>query len=303
MKFPKWVCSDCGKPFSRKWNGDRHIHDIHYGRSLLVPFIDYLSGRNSGLYQQTSRPLYERRGIKEVDIFTEEYSRALAREKVHQMFHPSQQHGSQNFYNYANRSFYATDLISGKKGKVFGYRVIACDNCFTPHPVEVCFSTKIEGLGRTEMTHVCTNQLASEPNIVRDKKAYLDKAGKVLPEALRTIVQAWTDNKKNLVVIEIPYRLSNNSFIKLTDEYNPGQSITINYVTEKWIELPLPEQENNYAARAIKYKTTTLNDMELEDFCKLLKDVTFAFFKVILRDSVYFYFMAIVPSQSRLKIM
>jgi hypothetical protein len=239
----------------------------------------------------------------EVDIFAEEYSRAFAREKVHQIFYSSQQHGSQNFYNYANNSFYTTDLVSGKKGKVFGYRIVSCNNCFTLHPVEVYFSTKIEEIGRIEMTHGCTNQLASEPNIVRDKKAYSEEAGKKLPEVLRTIVQAWTDNKKNLVAIEIPYPLPNDSFIKLTDEYNPGQSITINYMKEKWTELSVPEQENNWAARAIKYKTTTLNDMELEDLCKILNNVTFAFFKVILQDSVYFYFMAIVPSQSQLKIM
>ena len=59
MRFPNWVCKDCGKPFSRKWNGKRHINICHHGFGTLLSFIDYLSGRQFGIYLQIPLLLIE----------------------------------------------------------------------------------------------------------------------------------------------------------------------------------------------------------------------------------------------------
>lgn len=47
---PNWVCSACGMWSNRKFSVKRHIINKHYGNAFLVTFIDYLVGRQSGLY-------------------------------------------------------------------------------------------------------------------------------------------------------------------------------------------------------------------------------------------------------------
>lgn len=82
MRFPNWVCKDCGKPFSRKWNGKRHINICHHGFGTLLSFIDYLSGRQFGIYPPNSPPSYRRKSTSVFDIYMDELNRALARESV-----------------------------------------------------------------------------------------------------------------------------------------------------------------------------------------------------------------------------
>ncbi|HXX97095.1 MAG TPA: hypothetical protein VEL11_08280, partial [Candidatus Bathyarchaeia archaeon] len=41
MKIPKYSCSSCGKPCSRKWNLDRHINNCHAGIGKCLPNWDF----------------------------------------------------------------------------------------------------------------------------------------------------------------------------------------------------------------------------------------------------------------------
>ncbi|MGC2684760.1 MAG: hypothetical protein WA323_23100 [Candidatus Nitrosopolaris sp.] len=50
MGRPNYVCTVCSEHFTRKYSGKRHNFNIHSGRSEIVPFIEYMSGRNSGRY-------------------------------------------------------------------------------------------------------------------------------------------------------------------------------------------------------------------------------------------------------------
>jgi hypothetical protein len=68
MRFPNWVCNDCGRPFGRKWNGRRHIELCHHGSGGLVSFIDYLPGRQFGIYPSSSPPSYRRNSTSYFDI-------------------------------------------------------------------------------------------------------------------------------------------------------------------------------------------------------------------------------------------
>ena len=45
-----WICSICGMYSNRKSSVKRHITNQHDGEASLVPFIEYMVGRNSGLY-------------------------------------------------------------------------------------------------------------------------------------------------------------------------------------------------------------------------------------------------------------
>jgi hypothetical protein len=76
---PKWVCLNCGMWSSRKFSVKRHIFNKHYGNANLVSYIDYLIGRQMGLYLPSSPPNYEYKRRTPLDIFTEELWKEKAR--------------------------------------------------------------------------------------------------------------------------------------------------------------------------------------------------------------------------------
>jgi len=65
-----YVCATCSEHFTRRNNGGRHNLRAHGGRAEIVRLIDYLAGRQSGMYepnnpfwysnkQQIRGPLYD----------------------------------------------------------------------------------------------------------------------------------------------------------------------------------------------------------------------------------------------------
>ncbi|PWU82714.1 MAG: hypothetical protein DLM72_00405 [Candidatus Nitrosopolaris wilkensis] len=54
-----YVCTSCSQHFTRKYSANRHNNSIHVGRAEIVPYIDYMAGRNSGQYA-ASDPLWYR---------------------------------------------------------------------------------------------------------------------------------------------------------------------------------------------------------------------------------------------------
>ena len=50
MEKPNWVCISCGMWSSRKYSVKRHILTVHGGNSLMVSFIEYIVGRQTGIY-------------------------------------------------------------------------------------------------------------------------------------------------------------------------------------------------------------------------------------------------------------
>ena len=56
MTYPRYVCITCGQPSNRRWNISRHIKICHCGIGRYVTFIEYLTGRQSGIYLPTALP-------------------------------------------------------------------------------------------------------------------------------------------------------------------------------------------------------------------------------------------------------
>jgi hypothetical protein len=47
MKTPRYICSKCRQPFTRRWNANRHCNNKHYGTlDCVISFTEYLV--NSG---------------------------------------------------------------------------------------------------------------------------------------------------------------------------------------------------------------------------------------------------------------
>ncbi|HJU58662.1 MAG TPA: hypothetical protein VJ583_02845 [Nitrososphaeraceae archaeon] len=50
MKNPKWICSKCRQPFTRKWNANRHCNNKHSGRiENIISFTDYIIKRRDSI--------------------------------------------------------------------------------------------------------------------------------------------------------------------------------------------------------------------------------------------------------------
>jgi hypothetical protein len=77
---PNWVCSKCGMWSTRKFSVKRHITNQHNGNANLVPYIEYLVGRQSGLYPPSTQTAYEYKENKSpLEIFREELWKEKAR--------------------------------------------------------------------------------------------------------------------------------------------------------------------------------------------------------------------------------
>jgi hypothetical protein len=84
---PNWVCTTCGMWSSRKSSVKRHIHNLHMGQSTMVKYIDYLTGRQSGLYVPASSPDIGSSYQDHIaDICTEEMWREKARITARKMY-------------------------------------------------------------------------------------------------------------------------------------------------------------------------------------------------------------------------
>ena len=53
MKTPRYICSKCRQPFTRRWNANRHSNNKHYGGiENIISFTEYI------MNQKDSIPLY-----------------------------------------------------------------------------------------------------------------------------------------------------------------------------------------------------------------------------------------------------
>jgi hypothetical protein len=89
MEKPNWVCVSCGMWSSRKYSVKRHILTVHGGNSLIVSFIEYIVGRQTGIYRPPfpAAPTFRRdvqsqepkQTVSQFDTFKDELTREAAR--------------------------------------------------------------------------------------------------------------------------------------------------------------------------------------------------------------------------------
>src|SRR5919198_5606696 len=141
MKFPNWVCITCGKPSSRKWNIKRHIEICHGAIGRYVSFMEYMAGRQNGLYQPSQYPksLYgsTRNKVSLPEAMTTEFSLELARGLARKLLspHTSQPNLQSSLIQGGGNGGLGNPIVSiQQKGDIiFGYRFKVCE------PLEVNF--------------------------------------------------------------------------------------------------------------------------------------------------------------------
>jgi hypothetical protein len=151
MSKPNWACSECGMYSSRRWSVERHILNLHNGSGNVVPFVDYLVGRQSGFYLPKSRPTFVRKNatktVTVMDTLKDELVKAVTTKVVNKALSSSaiqnhqfdfQRLGS-NGAPYLYPSQFLSHIIP-RPEDVFGFEVFVCKKCSSIEPIIVSFS-------------------------------------------------------------------------------------------------------------------------------------------------------------------
>jgi hypothetical protein len=286
MKFPRWICINCGQPSGRRYNIQRHMSIRHNGIGAFVSFSDYLAGRQTGIYQPSSAPTYHSR-TNHLDIFMQEVHKELARKLVNQNF-PPRPTWNQNQYGYnsvssSSNSTSNTQPSTIDSNDILGYRGHVCKNCLEANIEEIHLAA-VNEKGIAERKHICEPKKLAESYLYNntDKSFRLKEMERKLPLDIRNIlVNNWTKNQNYLVATKLP----NQEEI----EKNIGQN---------YIDLTLTNDNNNnnnnyWPIRAVKNSHILLSENEFIDFMRKVRNATFAIFKINIEGSVHFYAMAI----------
>jgi hypothetical protein len=50
MKTPRWICTKCRQPFTRRWNANRHCNNKHFGSiENIISFTEYIINRTDSI--------------------------------------------------------------------------------------------------------------------------------------------------------------------------------------------------------------------------------------------------------------
>jgi hypothetical protein len=253
MKFPNWVCVTCGKPSSRKWNIKRHIQICHGSIGRYVSFIEYMTGRQNGLYQPSQYPnsFYgsSKNKVNLPEKMIEEFSIELARQLARLHFNPAIR-TKQNVAN--NNNPWSIPLWP----EVVGYLGYVCKDCRVIDPLPMYLTS----LGLIQKRHECSPQRLPDVDNILDKQKQISELYANLPEVMKKVVKSWTNNQNYIFAVEVrKEEISNHNVVDL--------------------EIITTTDKNNWAARAIKYNQTMLTEEELMDFLRRCNYNTFSYFK------------------------
>jgi hypothetical protein len=295
---------------SRKYSVERHIQNLHNGNGHIVSFVDYIAGRQAGVYPNGLPPTYVKKnsvaGIpkaRPMDIMQNELFKALAWKSVNNNSYDLAQQmpflNPQQMFAYQAPS---VPLFSSSQGfvlrseDIFGFEVHRCEKCSTIKPIAICYANEGDETGRIRIGMTCCNSI----QLPNSDKEIGEVEQQIYLEKLKNLVDLWTaNNQNNEKTVMIALELSSDE-IKTGNHKirvkcgTPERSITFQCLEEKHVELTNTANENYWATRAIEGKKTTLNDYELRDFLTKVKDATFGFFKV----DTQLYLMAITNNNN-----
>jgi hypothetical protein len=274
MSKPNWACSSCGMYSSRSWSVERHILNLHSGSGNVVPFVDYLVGRQSGFYLPKFRPTFVKKNatktVTVMDTFKDEFLKGFASKAINKALSSSpmqnRQFDFQQFGTNGAPYFYPSQFLSHiipRPEDVFGFEIYVCKKCSSIEPIIISFSDGQEGGSKMSWATCCgLNDLMK-----LDQNCFNDNNNSELRDRIQNkliyCVQTWTCKKPGLVAIKIPEGFHGNS-VKLLQERNK-RSISLEYSSGKNIELDI-DDENHWAPKGIRAGTTALTEDELFDF-------------------------------------
>jgi hypothetical protein len=308
MSKPNWACSSCGMYSSRRWSVERHILNLHNGSGNVVPFVDYLVGRQSGVYLPKFRPTFVKKNatktVTVMDTFKNEFLKTFASKAVNKALSSSQVQNHQfdfqrfgsNWVPYFYPSQFEPFQIIPRPEDVFGFEISVCKKCSSIEPIIVSFNDGQEGGSKMSWATCCGLKKVDQKNLNDDNLRQR------IHDKLKYCVKTWTNNKTTLVAIKMPEGFHGNS-IRLLQEGNK-RSISLEYSSEKNIELDI-DDKNHWAPRCVSTGTLSMSNNNLDDFLNKTENATFAFFTVKVKEIRGIYMMAILNDivVSRLRLV
>ncbi|MBD0360163.1 MAG: hypothetical protein ICV56_05565, partial [Nitrososphaeraceae archaeon] len=141
--------------------------------------------------------------------------------------------------------------------EIVGFRSHVCEKC-SIISIDTLFRHKAGESGQIKTTHTCNSKRLDDAQQEPNKDKTINDLYEKLPDVMKKKVNSWTENNAYLVAIEMPPNVDLNNCFEIT-----------------------PNNENHWAARAIKDKQTILTDEETSDFLCKVGNATYAAFKVI----------------------
>ena len=172
---------------------------------------------------------------------------------------PSRTSDMEEFNN--NLSEEESSLDNENDSGTVGYRDHVCEKCLVIS-IDTIFRHNDRENRQIKTTHVCNSKRLHDAQLEPNKDKTINDLYEKLPEVMKKKVNLWTENSAYLVAIEMPPKVALKNSFEIT-----------------------PNNENHWAARAIKDKQTILNDEELSDFLCKVRNATYASFKVISPSS------------------
>src|SRR2546422_5945656 len=298
MKFPKYSCSACGKPATRKWNLSRHIDICHAGIGNCLSNWDFSVGSYERdwnkpkkaadhwknhqyvssellrhIFFPPNEPTDTKRESNLQQIFNEELLKEVARKAA------SSTQTAMPFPFFPNIGLaptgarYYVDLKSYQH--IFGFTAYVCDKCLVSETYYVPFAD-VEASGRPEDTHVC------DPTNVAAARELVDRYGmfrflqKNILMLIKQNVDSWTGKTSHLEAVKLPSPPDES--IKFRNPKPPSPGIVLRYSKQRHVKLQLTNENKNranYLIRAINQGKTILCDEELIDFLGKIKGATF----------------------------
>jgi hypothetical protein len=290
---------------SRRWSVERHILNLHNGSGNVVPFVDYLAGRQSGVYLPKFRPTFVKKNATKtvtlMDTFKNEFLKTFASNAVNKALSssPMQNHQFLNFqrfgnngapYFYPSQSYFEPLCIIPRPEDIFGLEIYVCKKCSSIEPIIVSFSDGQEGGSKMSWATCCggsTDLKKLDQKNLNDNNELQQK----VQDKLKDCVKTWTNNKPMLTAIKIPDGFHCN-YVNLLQGGNE-RSTSLEYYSEKNIELDI-DDENYWAPSCVRAGTMALGHDDLSDFLNKTKNATFGFFTVKVKEISGNYLMAIV---------
>jgi len=178
----------------------------------------------------------------------------------------------------------------------FGFRIYTCERDLESPIVPVFYPDM--GQGTNQAIHRC------RPDRLADIGGILDKREHVLPlkdnsiQLLEQIITGSQTNRYNYLVA-LPLSNPPEEILQLPNPEKPHLPLAFCYSKEVHAELDLDRKDqgkndvsrNHWASEAITQGLTQLKDREISEFLELVGTATFAFFKVRMKGSSYYYFM------------
>jgi hypothetical protein len=249
---------------------------------------------------------------EEFSIWMENYYRSAARQMFNNFFNRNipvaaaslhQRHSSNNNDDNQVEPY---DLWTGSE-KVFGIEASVCVKCLSIQLDLVCFSEKENCLRRIKLTHDCDPTFIATSELLTDADEIVKNIDALVPAALSQYVKVWKDNKIiHITAIELRFPLSKT--VKLVTRSQNGnvlKHLVLPFSPDKCLDLDLASSENNklryqWAERAVHHRNTILSDTELVDFLNMVRNSTFAFFRIELKKQIKrYYLMAIAPAANQ----